>query len=65
MKGNGMSIVAGEIQSKLQQNSAAQTPPVPAQPAPAPQPAQVAAPSVTAESTDPLDFMKRLAGLIR
>jgi len=67
MKGNGMSIVAGEIQAKLQQQSASQTPPAPAQPAPqpAPAPAPASTAPVTAESSDPLDFMKRLAGLVR
>ena len=60
MKGNGMSIVAGEIQAKLQQQSAAQT-----RPAPQPAPAPASTAPVTAESSDPLDFMKRLAGLVR
>lgn len=67
MKKNGMSIVAGEIESKLQQGAEAQTPPAPEQPpAPATQPTGVTGMDTpVAESNDALAWMKRLAGLTR
>ena len=69
MKGNGMKIVAGEIEAKLQQGGEAQTPPAPpAPPAPAPQP--TAAPGTDQQVQAPVaesDFawLRRLAGLTK
>lgn len=70
MKANGMSIVAGKIEATLSQQTPAQPQPAQAPAAPAPQPTgapttdQQVQPPV-AESTDPLDFMRRLAGLVK
>jgi hypothetical protein len=74
MKQNGMKIVASRIEAKLAQAQApAQPTPGTQSPVPQQQPQQqVAAPGTdqqvqppVAESKDPLDFMKRLAGLVR
>ena len=70
MKQNGMKIVAGRIEQLLSQQTPAEPPAQPAAQEPAPQPTgattmdQQVQPPV-AESKDPLDFLKRLAGLIR
>ena len=70
MKQNGMSIVAGKIEQLLAQQTPAQPEPTQAPAAPAPQPTgapttdQQVQPPV-AESKDPLDFMRRLAGLVK
>ena len=70
MKQNGMSIVAGKIAELLSQQTPAQPKPTQAPAAPAPQPTgattmdQQVQPPV-AESKDPLDFMRRLAGLVK
>ena len=73
MKQNGMSIVAGKIEAELAQQSPAQPQPATQSPVPAQQPQQQVAAAGTdqqvttpvPESKDPLDFMKRLAGLVR
>ena len=71
MKQNGMQIVASNLEAQMSQQTPAQPQPAPAQPAePAPQPVgattmdQQVQPPV-AESKDPLDFMRRLAGLVK
>ena len=73
MKRNGMKIVASKVEAELAQQTPAQPTPATASPVPQQQPQQqVAAPGTdqqvqapVAESQDPLDFIKRLAGLVR
>ena len=65
MKGNGMKIVAGEIEAKLQQGAEAQTPPTTTPPAPETQPTATPQSQVAPMAENSLDYMKRLAGLVR
>ena len=66
MKSNGMKIVAGQMEQKYLQAAPAPAPapaaPAPAPVAPAPAPA---APVPTTESLDSIDFIRRLAGIVR
>ena len=69
MKSHGMKIVASRVEQKLAQQTPAQPAPPPTQPAPAPQPvgaskADQSTPAPVSESNS-LDFMRRLAGLVK
>ena len=69
MKSHGMKIVASRVEQKLSQQTPAQPAPPPTQPAPAPQPvgaskADQSTPAPVSESNS-LDFMRRLAGLVK